>query len=128
MAFRAPLGFALVVVAIALSGGACTCSKGGDAGAGEAGVGDAGEKAAAASGDAGEAGGLSAPIAASRIEAGDVVVDLRYSVTASIEVDGSGREVRRDPARGQTGAQMRLLYREGGWVVRGIRDTKAPSQ
>ena len=72
MAFRAPLGFALMVIGVALSGGGCTCSRGNDAGAGEAGSGD--PDGAAASTDAGESGGLSAPIAAARIEAGDVVV------------------------------------------------------
>lgn len=75
MAFRAPFGFALIVMAIAASGGGCTCSKGSEPGAAsDAANGDAAEDAAAASVEAGAPGGLSAPIAATRIEAGDVVV------------------------------------------------------
>ena len=77
MAFRAPLGLALIVMTIASGGGACTCSRGTEAGASDA-AGDseprAADDAAAATADAGEPGGLSAPIAAARGEGGDVVV------------------------------------------------------
>lgn len=71
MASRAPLGFAAIVTAIAALGNGCTCSKATDpnvttaAETVEAGV-DAAPSAAP--------GGLSAPIAAARVEAGDIVV------------------------------------------------------
>ena len=76
MVFRAPLGLALIVMTIALGGGACTCSKGTEPGAASDAAG--GDAAATVDGAANalpdEPGGLSAPIAATRIEAGDVVV------------------------------------------------------
>jgi hypothetical protein len=70
MARSAPSGFAVIVMAIAVAGGACTCSKGSDPGAAS----DASGEAATAFSGAGPVTGLSAPIAATRIEAGDVVV------------------------------------------------------
>jgi hypothetical protein len=76
MVFRAPLvrGLAATVLAIAALGNGCTCSKAADPNAAaEAGGAEAGEATADAA-PAGEPGGLSAPIAAARIEGGDVVV------------------------------------------------------
>ena len=73
MVLRVPLGFAAIVIAIAALGNGCTCSKASDAVAAEGGAVAAGEGPALTA-EAGVPGGLSAPIAAARIEAGDVVV------------------------------------------------------
>src|SRR4051794_22869625 len=79
MASRAHLGLAVLIAAIAASGGACTCSKGSEpasADGGETPAADGGD-GAASSGEARDldAGrGLSAPIAAARSERGEVVV------------------------------------------------------
>lgn len=72
MAFRAPLGLASFVIGAAITLGGCTCSKTTPPGA-QAPV-DAADEVALAAPQAGPPGGLSAPIAATRIEAGDVVV------------------------------------------------------
>src|SRR4051812_25129917 len=78
MPSRPHLGLALLLAAIAASGGACTCSKGSEPAAADAGA--ATEPLAEAStasvdtAEAGPSGGLSAPIAAARSENGDVIV------------------------------------------------------
>ena len=52
---------------------------------------------------------------------GDVIVLLTYERTAAQVVDASGHVVESAPATPPTDAQMRLIYRDGGWIVQGYR-------
>jgi hypothetical protein len=114
MASRAHLGLALVIAAIAASGGACTCSKGSEpasADAGEATSAEGGEVAAASSGEARDldAGrGLSAPIAAARGERGEVVV-------AALDVAARAIRVQRISAKDEILAE-RTIFDGAGWT------------
>ena len=56
------------------------------------------------------------------VEAGDVIVDLRYAVSELRVLDEDGKVVRRTPAEAAIDAQLRLIRRGSGWVVRGFRN------
>src|SRR5260221_721092 len=96
---HAPL-FVGVVAAIAVSGGACTCSKATDA------SGDAAPSTSTSTSttsiEAGEPGGLSAPIAAARGEQGDVVV-------AGLDVPARSIRVQRISAKDEVLADKTVL-------------------
>ena len=104
MDIRAPSGFAWAVVAIAVAGGACTCSKGRDPGAvtDAATDADAAEEGAASRVEGALLGGLSAPIAAARIEAGDVVV-------AGLDVTAHAIRVQRINPNDQVSVECTIL-------------------
>lgn len=113
MASRAHLGLALLLTAIAASGGACTCSKGNEpAQADSGGTGTASSSGATASGeasqDAGGGGGLSAPIAAARVEHGEVVV-------AGLDVAARAIRVQRISAKDEVLAE-RTVFEGAGWT------------
>jgi hypothetical protein len=75
---RPPFALAALAALVALvAGGGCTCSKAAESSPNDAGtavVADASAELAVASGESGEPGGLSAPIAGARGDRGDVVV------------------------------------------------------
>jgi hypothetical protein len=104
MAFRGLPGFASIAIAIGVAGGGCTCSKATDPAAAGA---DAGDEAAVVTADAGEAGGLSAPIAAARIEGGDVVV-------AGIDVPARSIRVQRINAKDEVTSD-RTIFEGALW-------------
>ncbi|HSO39827.1 MAG TPA: hypothetical protein VLT33_45180 [Labilithrix sp.] len=103
MVIRAPLGLAAIVLGIAVAGNGCTCSKASDPGAAsDAAAAEAGGETPAASADAGGPGGLSAPIAAARIEAGDVVV-------AGIDVPAKAIRIQRINPRDEVTVDRTIL-------------------
>lgn len=57
------------------------------------------------------------------VENGDVVVELRYALT-EVEVRKADGSVETIPAKSGVDAQMRLLRRDGGWVVQGFRNVQ----
>lgn len=59
------------------------------------------------------------------IDAGEVIVDLRYSRTAARVVAEDGAVRATLPADPTLDVQIRLVHRAGGWVVMGIR--KSPT-
>ena len=116
MTSRAHFGLALLLAAIALSGGACTCSKGADPGAVDGSTGtSSGAPGAVATpseggepgGDAGAGGGLSAPIASARGDQGDVVV-------AGLDVAAHAIRVQRISAKDEVLAD-RTVFDGAGW-------------
>ena len=116
MTSRAHFGLALLLAAIALSGGACTCSRGADPGAvdGSTGTSSGAPGAVAtpseggeAKGDAGAGGGLSAPIASARGDQGDVVV-------AGLDVAAHAIRVQRISAKDEVLADH-TVFDGAGW-------------
>ena len=140
MGSRAQIGLAAIVAAMALGGGACTCSK---ASAPVAATDDAAtdgatvDDAAVAVREAGEPGGLSAPIAAARGEQGDVVV-------AGLDVPAKAIRVQRISAKDEVLAdrtvfdgvawssesELKVLPTSGGVAItwRGLRAGKLVRQ
>jgi hypothetical protein len=113
MASRAHLGLALLLAAIAVSGGACTCSRGSepaqaDAAGAVSAVSDAGVMAAEASDESGSGGGLSAPIAAARGDQGDVVI-------AGLDVAARAIRVQRISAKDEVLAE-RTIFEGAAWT------------
>lgn len=100
---RPGLGFVLLSLALANLGGACTCSRGssdGDAGAGASSA----DVPATASADG---GGLSAPIAAVRVEGDDVIV-------AALDVAARAVRVQRINPKDEVAAD-RLVFEDVKW-------------
>ena len=58
------------------------------------------------------------------VQNGDVIVELRYSLTELRVVADDGRVLERKPAVEDVDAQMRLLRRGPSWVVAGFRDVR----
>jgi hypothetical protein len=58
------------------------------------------------------------------VEAGDVIVELRYSLTELRVLNAEGRVIDRKPPVDKVDAQMRLLRRGDTWLVAGFRDVK----
>lgn len=58
------------------------------------------------------------------VENGDVIVELRYSLTELRILDAAGQILDRKPAVQDVDAQMRLLRRGPSWVVAGFRDVQ----
>ena len=59
------------------------------------------------------------------VEAGDVIVDLRYGVSELRVLDSDGKVLRRTPADLGIDAQLRLVRQGRGWIVRGFRNVTA---
>lgn len=59
------------------------------------------------------------------VEAGDVIVDLRYAVSELRVLNADGKILRRTPADNAIDAQLRLLRQGPGWIVRGFRNVSA---
>ena len=114
MVSRAYLGLASLIAVIAVSGGACTCSKGSESGTADASStssAETSEGAAPALGareETGAGGGLSAPIAAARGEQGDVVV-------AGLDVAARAIRVQRISAKDEVLAE-RTVFEGAGWT------------
>jgi len=110
MASRAHIGLALLITGIAASGGACTCSKGSaPAQADASGATDPdAARSVVAGGDASDGGGLSAPIAAVRVEQGEVVV-------AGLDVAARAIRVQRISAKDEVLAE-RTVFEGAGWT------------
>jgi hypothetical protein len=104
MASRAAeFGLAALVMAIAMGGGACTCSKGSESGADDAASTEPTSDAAlAVAHEGGEPGGLSAPIAGARGERGEVVV-------AGLDVPARAIRVQRISAKDEVLADRTVL-------------------
>jgi hypothetical protein len=60
-------------------------------------------------------------VAAPPVEGGDVVVEISYERVAGQVVDEGGRVVASAGPVPPTNAQMRMLWRDGGWQVQGYR-------
>lgn len=56
------------------------------------------------------------------VENGDVIVDLRYALTEARVLRLDGTIVRTTPPNPGINAQLRLLRRDGSWIVRGFRN------
>lgn len=57
-------------------------------------------------------------------EAGDVVVEVRYSLTEVRVLRPDGAVVRTKPAEPGIDAQLRLIRRGSSWIVRGFRNVE----
>jgi hypothetical protein len=69
-----------------------------------------------------EGGDLSVAFAESPpIQGGDVVVTLRYAIDEIRVLNAGGDVLRVTPAEPAIDAEMRLVRRDGGWVVMGFR-------
>ena len=59
------------------------------------------------------------------VENGDVIVDLQYAVTELRVVGADGKVLRTTPAEPRIDGQVRLIRRDGSWLVRGFRNVEA---